>query len=217
MTTPRLSTPRMLIGFAIIALALSACGPGTIAVPPTEPTTAETATPEAPTPSAVIVSLDGLSIVDADGNALQTTTFTDPDPVLALLSDLLGSTPTPTENADYGTKVWQWPDIQFGTTGPDYSWVFIQTDELGGLPLQTAQGIHVGSTRDDVDALDPYDSYYDEDGDGASDVLGIEQVPAPDYDSLALPGQPGTDYIEVDLDGDTVTALHSPSNDYSDV
>jgi hypothetical protein len=217
--TEHMTTPRLLIGIAVIALALSACAPGTVAVPPTEPTTAETetASPGPATPAAVIVSLEGLTLVDGDGNPLEQTQFTDPDPVLALLSELLGSTPVPTENPDYGTKVWQWPDIQFGTTGPDYSWVFIQTADLGGLPLQTIDGIHVGSNRDDVLALDPYDSGYDEDGDGQADLLGIEHVTNPDYESLSLPGNPGTDFIEVDLEGDTVTTLRSPSNDYSDV
>ena len=38
-----------------------------------------------------------------------------------------------------------------------------------------------------------------------------------DYESLSFPGQPGTDYIEAQLAGDTVSTLASPSNDYTDV
>jgi hypothetical protein len=35
--------------------------------------------------------------------------------------------------------------------------------------------------------------------------------------SLTFPGEPGTAFVEVQLIGDSVSVLRSPSNDYSDV
>jgi hypothetical protein len=89
--------------------------------------------------------------------------------------------------------------------------------QLGDLPLQTSDGIHVGSSLADVEALGHDDSGYDGDGDGTSDVLGLEQETNPSYDSLSHPGQPGTDYVEVQIAAGAVTVVRSPSNDYSDV
>jgi hypothetical protein len=203
---------------AVLVLALAGCTPGTgTADPTTDPAPTESVTPAAPQPALVVVSLTGLTIQDDAGGTVQTADFTDADATLALVSGLLGSTPTPTVNADYGTSVWEWPDVQLGSSGPDYSWLRVSTATLGGLPVQTPDGIHVGSSLADVEAVGPFDDGYDSDGDGTSDILGVDQVPNPDQESLSLPGQPGTDFVALFMNGGAVTEIQSPSNDYSDV
>ena len=201
-----------------VTLALAGCAPTGGSTDPTAgPKPTETVVPE-PVPTAVVLSLDGLAVVDQDGEPLEATQFSDPEPVLTLLGELLGSTPDPEENPDYGTTTYMWgDDVTFGTTGPDYSWVRLNVTELGGLPVQTAAGIHVGSSRDDLLAQDVYDPEYDFDSDGFSDFYGLEPVTNNDYESLSFPGQPGTDYIEVQLQGNAVSSLSAPSNDYTDV
>ncbi|HEX7835525.1 MAG TPA: hypothetical protein VF479_08675, partial [Pseudolysinimonas sp.] len=98
-----------------------------------------------------------------------------------------------------------------------FSWLRAEVSDLGGLPLQTTDGIQIGSTRAEVAALAPFDGAYDMDGDGTSDLFGLEQQTVPGTESLSFPGQPGTAFVEVQLDGDTVTVLRAPSNDYSDL
>ena len=165
----------------------------------------------------VTLSLDGIVVQDAAGTTLQTSAFTDPDATLALLVSLTGTTPMPTEYPDFGSTTWEWPGLLFGRTSEDFSWLRSESAEIGGLPLQTAAGIQVGSSRGDVILQSPYDGNYDMDGDGESDLYGLEQRTNDEYESLEFPGLPGTEFIEVQLDGDVVSVLRAPSNDYSDV
>lgn len=209
--------PALIVAATTVAFVMSGCAPGGGGVTPApEPTVS--VSPEEPTPTAVVISLEGLTVVDQDGEAIEATRFDDPAPVLFLLDELLGSTPEPEEFPEFDTTSYSWgDDLTFSTRGTDYSWVRLNVDELGGLPVQTSAGIHVGSSRDDLLAQDVYDPDYDFDGDGFSDFYGIEPVTNDDYESLSFPGQPGTDYIEVQLEGDTVSSISSPSNDYTDV
>jgi hypothetical protein len=211
-----MTSTRLIIGLAAAALVLTGCAPGGGTTPTTGPEPTETtATPE---PAAVILSLEGLTLVDTNGDTLEATQFSDPEPVLSLLDELLGSTPDPEEYPEFDTTAYSWgDDLTFSTRGEDYSWVRINVAELGGLPVQTAAGIHVGSSRDELLAQDVYDPQYDFDEDGYSDFYGVEPVTNNDYESLSFPGQPGTDFIEAQLQGDTVSTLASPSNDYTDV
>lgn len=209
---------RIVIAAPVLVLALAGCAP---TAGPADPTTApkptETSTPAAPQPAVVIVSLKDVTIQDDAGGTVQSVPFTDAAGMLALVSGLMGSTPTPTVNADYGTSTWEWPGVQLGSPGPDYSWLRVSVANLGSLPLQTAGGIHVGSSLADVEAVGPFDDGYDGDGDGTSDVLGVDQVTNPEFDSLSNPGHPGTDFVALFMAGGAVTDIQSPSNDYSDV
>ncbi|HTL41439.1 MAG TPA: hypothetical protein VL294_08190 [Pseudolysinimonas sp.] len=212
-----MTSMRLIIGLAAAALVLTGCAPGGGTSPTTDPVPTET-TIETPEPAAVILSLEGLTLVDTNGDTLEATQFSDPQPVLALLDELLGSTPDPEVYPEYDTTAYSWgDDLTFSIRGEDYSWVRVNVAELGGLPVQTAAGIQVGSSRDDLLAQDVYDPQYDFDTDGFSDFYGLEPVTNNDYESLSFPGQPGTDYIEAQLQGDTVSTLASPSNDYTDV
>ena len=209
--------PPRLLGLAALVLVLAGCAPGTPTTPSAEPSPTETVTPAPAEPSALVLSLDGLEVQDDTGATLQSATFDDPDATLALLGDVLGSTPTPTEYPEFGSKTYEWPGVLFGVASEDFSWFRSEAADLGGLTLQTTDGIHLGSTRAEVTALSPFDLQYDMDGDGTSDLLGLEQQTVPGTQSLSFPGQPGTAFVEVQLVGDTVTVLRAPSNDYSDV
>jgi hypothetical protein len=213
--------PAVLAGSVVIALALTlaGCAPSTPSGPggSPEPSPSATSTPEEPQAAAVILSLDGIEVQDDTGAALQSATFDDPDAVLALLGSVLGSTPTPTEYPEFGSSTWEWPGVLFGRASDTFSWFRSEVADLGGLPLRTTDGIQIGSTRAEVLALAPFDGAYDMDGDGTSDLFGLEQQTAPGTESLSFPGQPGTDYVEVQLEGDAVSVLRAPSNDYSDV
>jgi hypothetical protein len=211
-----MTSPRLLVALAAAALVLTGCapGPGTPTSAPT-PTQSGTETSE---PAALVLSLDGLTLVDTNGDALEATRFDDPEPVLALLGEVLGSTPDPEEFPESETTSYAWgDDVTFNVRGTDYSWVRVNVPELGGLPVTTATGIGIGSSRDDLLAQDVYDPQYDFDEDGFSDFYGLEPVTNNDYESLSFPGQPGTDFIEVQLQGDQVSSMSSPSNDYTDV
>jgi hypothetical protein len=206
-----------LLGIAALVLAIAGCAPGTPTGPTAEPEPTVSSTPEPSGPAAVVLSLDGITVQDDAGTALESSTFDDPDATLALLSSLLGSTPTPTERPEIGSTTWEWPGVLFGTTSDEFSWFRSEAADLGGVPLQTTDGIHLGSTRAEVEALSPFDLEYDMDGDGTSDLLGLEHETVPGTMSLSFPGQPGTAFVEVQLVGDSVNVLRSPSNDYSDV
>jgi hypothetical protein len=212
--------PALLAATAAIALAalLTGCAPGAPSGSGTpEPSPSVTPTSVAPQPAVVILSLDGIAVQDDGGATLQSASFNDPEAALALVSSLLGSTPTPTEYPEFGSSTWEWPGVLFGRASDTFSWLRAEVSDLGGLPLQTTDGIQIGSTRADVVALAPFDGAYDMDGDGSSDLFGLEQETVPGTESLSFPGQPGTAFVEVQLDGDTVTVLRAPSNDYSDV
>jgi hypothetical protein len=202
-----------------VTIALAGCAPtgggGPTADPDPKPTV--TVTPEEPTAAAAILSVDGIDVVDEAGATLEGATFQDPEAMLALLAELLGSTPTPTESPEFGTTTWEWPGVLFGSNGEDFSWLRSEAGDLGGLPLQTGEGITIGSTRAEVEALSPFDLDYDMDGDGSSDLLGLEPQPVPGTESLTFPGETGTEFIEVQVPGGEVTVLRAPSNDYSDV
>ena len=202
-----------------VTLTLAGCAPQGTVEPTTDPVPTESVTPE-PQPAVVIMSLDGLTVQDDAGGTVESAEFTDPDAILDLLSELLGSTPEPTQYPEIGNQTYEWPGVLFGTgieEPSDYSWVRAEVAQLGDLPLQTSDGIHVGSALADVEALGPFEVGYDGDGDGVSDELGLEQQANPAYESLGHPGEPGTDFVAVQIAAGAVTVVRSPSNDYSDV
>lgn len=204
---------RLLIGALALSVLLSGCTPSESV--PTSPEQTATSTPAAAQPAAVIVSLDAIAVQDDDGATVESATFDDPDAVLDLVGELLGSTPAPVDQHQFGT-LYEWPGVSvrvnFGTAQ-----LAAEVPELGGLPLRTTEGIQVGSTRAEVDALSPFDAGHDTDGDGASDWFGLEPRSVPDIPSLTYPGQPGTEFIGIVVEGDTVAVLRAPYNDYTDV
>ena len=215
---------RIFAGFIALAVLLSGCTGATTASAPQTATPTATPTPTptpTPTAAALIVSLDGLSVVDAAGNTLDSALFSAGLETIAFVSKYEGSDPTINDSlSPKGIRQFAWPDVDCSTQGAnDRAPAFcrVHVAELAGIPVRTKDGIRVGSTRDDVLALKPVDNGYDGDGDGKSDSLGIEQQTMPDTQSLSFPGQPGTAYVSVGFAGDTVASLSAPAGDFYDI
>jgi hypothetical protein len=168
-----------------------------------------------PTPTALVLSLDALTVRDQDGAALESAPLADPDAAIALVSSLTGVTPEPEDQGKFGMS-YEWPEITLNVNFSATS-VRVMSATVAGLPVSTSQGIHVGSSRSDVIALDPFVEEYDGDGDGLPDLYGLEPVSVPEHESLSHPGNPGTDYITVFMSGDTVVSLGAPGGDYRDI
>ena len=162
----------------------------------------------------VVLSVDQISVVDGTGATLAAAPYTDPDAVLALLSSVEGSTPEPVDNQKFGVR-WEWPELRLTSN----HWAFVQITgaQIAGLSAQTSQGIHVGSTRGELEALDPHDWAFDDDGDGVSDRFCLEARHEPGQVSLTDPNVEGITCVGVTLAGDTVVAISSMSTDWFDV
>ncbi|MEP6477958.1 MAG: hypothetical protein ABJB03_01090 [Rhodoglobus sp.] len=180
------------------------------------PTPSVTASAAAPQPAVVVISLLGITVEDDAGATVESATFDDEQAMLALVTELEGSEPTLTDLSGKGLTLYDWPGLRLGIQF-NSSWLLSEQADLGGLPLRTEEGIGVGSSRADVAALNPFDYGADADGDGVSDGFGLDPQTVPDTESLSLPGQVGTAFIGVGLQGDTVTTLRSPSGDYLDI
>lgn len=202
-----------------MALLLTGCASGTVANPTPSPTetVTPTLTPEAPAASGIIISLESVTVTDQDGEVMQAVPFTDPDAMIALVTDLTGgSAPTVEDFSPKGFQRYEWDGIVVIAYPASFR-VTVTVPEIGGLPVSTADGIHVGSTRSELAALSPFDAGEDADGDGSSDTFGLEARQNPGHESLSFPGQPGTDFIGVSLKGDSVTQLTAPDSDYGDI
>jgi hypothetical protein len=212
-----MNSSRILVALSATTLLLSGCAASAGALP-ADPASDPTQTSAPPETAALVVSLEGVTAVDADGETLETDRFDDGQAVLSLLGTTLGSTPEPEKNPDNDLAVYSWgDDLTLWVVGSDFARVRVNAAEVDGVPIRTEDGIQVGSSRDDLLALDVYDPKQDFDGDGYSDFYGLEAAENPDHESLADAGQPGTDYVQVELDGTEVAWILSPSNDYTDL
>ncbi len=212
---------RVLLASAAVVLLLAGCSPTVAAPTPAPSETSEptvSATPVVPVATSVLLSLDGLAVLDDTGATMESARFDEADTVLALITALTGSQPAVDETLfeHKGIRGYSWQDVRCSTRG-QVAFCRWQAATLGGLPLATAQGIRVGSSRADVAALNPVDVSYDEDGDGVSDSFGLEPREVPGTQSLTFPGQVGTGFIGVRLQGDVVVSLRSPAGDFYDV
>jgi hypothetical protein len=204
-----------------VVLALAACGGVAPTAAPQEASMASvtpTPTPSpTPVPTVLLVSVTGLAIIDSAGAVVRSIDYTDEDGTVDFLTDVIGAPPELDESfAIKGAHGHLWPGVTCTTGRFSRAFVGIEVDSLAGLTVQTADGIHVGSTRDEVLALDPL-AVYDSDGDGLTDWYGIEVVSHPGTQSLSRPGEEGIDYVQIRLSGDTVTQLYVPSSDWTDV
>lgn len=208
-----MTTRRYFVAIAALTLVLAGCAPTTPA-PTAAPEPESTSTPEPTETAALVLGLDDVSAIEESGGTT-TAALDDPTAVLDLIGGALGATPTPDSTA-FGDN-YVWPDGVTVTVRGPFSFVRFDVAEAEGYELRTAQGIAVGSSRADVDALGPFSEDYDGDGDGNPDIVGLEQREEPGTDSLSSPGEVGTSYIAVIFAGDTVTALRSPAGDWRDV
>ena len=190
---------------ALLAFALAGCAPITIVVGPTgDPSPSETTeTPTPAGPDALVLGVQGLTLVDGEGAPDETVSREDVSGSIDLLTGLFGAPEEQT--TEFGT-FYDWGAV----SGSDSGWfnVRFSAPDLDGVDLRTSQGIRVGDPRDAVTALDPFDD---------GEILGLEAVPEPGTDSLSHPGDGGTSYIAVFFDGDTVIGLGAPAGDWRDL
>ena len=208
----------------LVALALAGCAPeqpapasstltGTMS-----PTAAPDSTPAAVAP--IELNIAGLTRV-TDGES-KTYAFAEPDALLAYVQELTG-VPATTEDVEnpWGTgEPWateyRWDEfiVYVLVDGPVY--LTVRTATIDGIPVQTASGVSVGDTRAEAVAAGAWDEW-DSDGDGDADHLGIEPTEVEGTQSLSRPGEVGRLYVGIILDGDVVSSLQSPANDFSDI
>jgi hypothetical protein len=213
------TSSRVLVVLSAIVLLLTGCAP-TADQPVASPTASATATPtptptpSEPQPSAVLVSLDDLTVVDAEGAPLSSVPLSEPDLLIDFLTQLEGAAPTVVDNRKFGMS-YTWAGASV-VVNFELAFFRATAPTIGGFPVVTSQGIKIGSTQAEVLALGPVDPGYDGDGDGQSDYLGLEARVRPGSESLVTPGQEGIDYIEVTFTGDLVSSI-SLGNDWYDV
>lgn len=192
-------------------------------------------TPSAPAPSAQPVttptptptSADAIAIgvaaieVTVDGQ-LQTYPFAEPEPLLAVVEQLTGEPAVgedvedPWGNGDvWGTR-YVWDEISVSVPNEGTASVAVSAPAVGGIPVRTTGGIGVGASREDVVAAGGWDEW-DADADGRADCLGMDAHPVEGTQSLGRPGEVGRQFVLVGLEGDVVTQIQSPSNDFSDI
>lgn len=188
---------------------------------PTSSTPTSTPTP-APTPTpkqVVTITLDGLT--RGGGGGGDTVAFDAGDELVDFVGVLAGSEPSVSDIEDPwgGGEVWgtrsEWDGIGVSLYDGSAN-VVIRTPEVGGARVQTAEAIAVGSTRAESMAAGAW-AVADENGDGVAEYLGIGSREVPGTESLANPGSVGIEYVLLMLEGDAVTEIHAPANDFSDI
>lgn len=166
------------------------------------------------------LDLDGIAFTKA--GVTEHHSFDEPEALLSFIEDI---TAVPRSGEDFEDmwgqgEVWgttyRWDEITVNVWKDGPASVAVLATTIGGIPVHTASGIAVGSTRDEVLAMGGWDEW-DADGDGQADYLGVDWQEVNGVESLSRPGQPGREFILVELDGDVVTEMQSPSNDFSDI
>jgi len=210
----------LVAGALAASLALSACSPVAPASKPAPPTPAPSATASpTPTPSSQLtVNVDGVTFAHAGRS--ETVPFTDTTALLALVSDAVGASPAVSKVEDlpgysFNLTAYDWTGLKVVSNGTNAS-ISATSARVGGVTIQTGQGIAVGSTRADLLTLRPTE-IADENSDGVPDDFGVEPQEEPGTNSLSHPGSVGITYILVIVDGDLVKQIQSPANDFSDI
>ncbi|WP_203580710.1 hypothetical protein [Microbacterium hibisci] len=211
----------------VAALLLAGCAsdgavsatPGPSASQPA-PTAGETPLQTPAAADLLVVGVDG--IIFSDDGTSRSYPFAEPEQLLQLVETL---TDQPRSGEDFedpwgggevmGT-VYRWDEISVSVSKDGAASVSVVAPRVGGIPLQTSDGIAVGATRAAATAAGAWEEW-DADGDGHADHLGIDEQESPGTTSLSRPGEVGRVYISLALDGDVVTELHAPANDFSDL
>ncbi|MDW4574154.1 hypothetical protein R8Z57_15345 [Microbacterium sp. M3] len=216
---------RLVAVLIAVTLALTGCaaaGPSSPATTPSMAASRATPTPTpAPTPAPLLtIGVEGLQLVT--GGDTRTLAFDDPEAILAFIEDATGvprageDFEDPWGNGDVWGTLFTWDDIRVSVLKDGPATVTLSGSTVGDIPVTTASGIAVGDSRDAVVAAGGWDEW-DADGDGRADHLGIDGQDVAGTQSLTRPGSVGRMFVSVSLDGDIVTGLQSPSNDFSDL
>jgi hypothetical protein len=181
------------------------------------PTDSPTEAPAAEA-AALVVSVDGLELVDEQGEPLSSVKFEDGRETLDFLGDALGSTPEGVRNADgYPFTSYDWGDVSILVVDDGGADFRATAEVVEGLDVRTTEGVAVGwSTSDAIDA-GAERVYYPGTTAIMPDSLRLQVTPAPGTTSLSNPGETGIDFILLFMQSDEVDQIIAPSNDYSDL
>ena len=209
-------------GTLAIGLLTGCAGPAPLQSPLPSATPSASASPTPPAEVAELtVTIDGISFADASGS--RSATFDEGAALIALLQEVTGELPVgePLEGpygGDSGLVRYAWDGISaiVSADRQGRASVAVTASEVGAVPIVTDHGLRVGSSRSDLLATGA--STLTEDGDQATATelrLGGRDVP--DTSSLARPGSVGQEFTLFLLDGDAVTQIQMPSNDFADI
>ncbi len=214
-----------MLAAGVIALALAGCTGPAGTEPSAEPSTptpsaAPTQSPDSSSPPTLVVSAEGLTYA-AEGDEQQAS-FDDAAAILDIVELVAGPLPTgiavePYDGLDLELTRYEWDDIVV-TAGNDGfgSSLWLHSERVGETFVITTSGISVGSSRADAVAAGAFDDW-DSDGDGIADYLGLEPRDVAGTESLSRPGSIGRVYVLLVMEGDVVSSIQAPGNDYADI
>ncbi|MCP1429396.1 hypothetical protein J3D45_001894 [Microbacterium foliorum] len=217
---------RLLLALTTSVVLLTACAPqsGQEAASPsatTPPSSPPSSTPTPAVAAQLVITIDGVEYVDGDDTA--TAPFEDAASVLALLEDATGELPAPVElesppgyEIDLVRCEWNGLMVVTDAGGTGSATVTATAPTVDGVAITTDDGLAVGSSRTDVVSAGGWD-VWDEDGDGIAEQVGVGHQEVEGTTSLSRPGEVGIMFVLISLDGDLVSEIQSPSNDYSDL
>lgn len=216
---------RWLIAVAVcFAFALTSCvsaGPR----PATSPTTSQPTPDASPTPAISVdqltITLDGIVYSHDDNDQL--VPLSDGQGLLELFHKLTGVMPagvdleSPFEGSEWKQTSYEWSGVRV-VLSPDgeASGIRVIAPAVNGVPIQTKEGISVGSKRAEVLAAHGWD-IYDGNGDGLAEAIGLGSREVPGTQSLSHLGAVGIEYILLVMKDDAVEQILIPANDFSDV
>lgn len=203
---------------------MTACAPATSADLSASPRPSEASsaspTPAETTSAQIVVTLDGLTVTGAEDRSAD---YTDSTALLELLQEVTGELPEPEsveifpgEDSTLEAYDWQGLRVLADSSGAAPASVSVTAAEVSGLPVVTEDGFRVGSTRAELRAADAWALTDAEDPATASE-LGVGRREVPGTQSLTRPGSTGIIYTMFVLDGDAVTQIMVPANDFSDL
>lgn len=139
--------------------------------------------------------------------------FDDTNEVVTFLGALAGASAalSDLENAQGTHYTWD----GFSVTVFEGGWchVWLETSQIGQARIETAEGIAVGSTRDEAVAAGAQDGG-DTDGDGVADWLRIGSREVPGTEVQGSPGTVGSEYVMLTVEDNVITEIFSPSNNF---
>ena len=219
---------RPLFAFTVcLCLALAGCASATPlskASPPISTANPSVSPTPTPTPTAVdqlTITLDG--ILHAHDDVTDLVPFSDGQGVLALFHTLTGVMPSgvevqgPFPGTESGLTRYEWSDVRVMLYDDGRARdIAVLAPTVNDVPIQTKEGITVGSGRAAIIAAQGWD-VWDRNGDGIADYLGLGSREVPGTRSLSHPGSVGVEYLLFSMKGDTVEQINVPANDFSDI
>lgn len=210
-----------LLAAASAVLLLTGCtsAPST-GTPSAEPSPTSTQTP-AVDEGHLVVALDALTFTDATGS--ETAPYADPAAVIALLEKATGEQAAreavenpPGYEMNLEKHTWEGLFLTASADGTGSASIGVTADEVAGIPVATAEGLAPGATREELLDAGAWTLVDTEDAATAAH-LGLGGAEVPGTVSLTHPGEVGKIFVLFVLEGDTVTQVQMPSNDFSDL